>query len=127
MGSDTRLMGWLASRKDEAWRNWRVIPLRMAPVEVQVLGSGTLDVLRVRNVSTTGLGLYVPHGFVGFDLAKQVKLVVTLPGKKPFLTSGVNKHVTESEDEAHHFGLEFMGLEDSHRRALEEYVRSRMG
>ena len=72
MGSDTRLMDWLASRKDEAWRNERVIPLRMAPVEVQVIGSGTLDVLRVRNVSTTGLGLYFPHGFVGFDLAKQV-------------------------------------------------------
>ena len=53
-------MDWLASRKDEAWRNERVIPLRMAPVEVQVIGSGTVDVLRARNVSTTGLGLYVP-------------------------------------------------------------------
>ena len=124
MGSDTRLMGWLASRKDEAWRNERVIPICMAPVEVQFMGSGTLDVLHARNVSATGLGLDVPHEF---DLAKEFELVVTLPGKKPFLTSGVIKHVTESEDEAHHFGLEFTGLEDSHRRALEEYVRSRMG
>lgn len=99
----------------------------MAPVEVQVIGSGNLDVLRARNVSTTGLGLYIPHRFAGFDFAKKVELVVMLPGKQPSLTSSVIEHVTGSEDEAHHFGLEFTGLEDFHRRALDEYVRSRMG
>ena len=120
-------MGWLASRNEETWRKQRVVPLRMAPVEVQVMGRGTLDVLRARNVSTTGLGVHVPHGFDGLDLALEVELVVTLPGYKPFLAMGVVKHVTESGDEPQHFGLEFTALAGSHRRALEQYVRSRMG
>ena len=120
-------MGWLANRNEEAWRKQRVVPLRMAPVEVQVMGCGTLDVFRARNVSTTGLGVYVPHGFEGFDLAKEVELVVTLPGRPPFLAMGAIKHMTRSEDGANHFGLEFTALAGSQRRALEQYVRSRQG
>ena len=119
-------MGWLASRNEETWRKQRVVPLRLAPVEVQVMGRGSLDVLRARNVSTTGLGIFVSHGFEGIDLAQEVELVVTLPGRKPFLAMGVIKHVTESE-EAQHFGVEFTALAGSHRQALEQYVRSRMG
>ena len=120
-------MGWLATRNEENWRKQRVVPLRMAPVEVQVMGRGSLDVLRARNVSTTGLGIFVSHGFEGVDLAEEVELVVTLPGEKPFLAMGVIKHVTESEAGAQHFGLEFTALAGSHRRALEQYVRSRQG
>ena len=37
------------------------------------------------------------------------------------------ERIANLRGEAHHFGLEFTDLEDSHRRALEEYVRSRMG
>lgn len=120
-------MGWLATRNDEMWRNQRVVPLRMAPVEVQVMGRGSIDVLRARNVSTSGLGVFVPHGFDGLDLAEEVELVVTLPGRSPFLAMGVIKHVTEGEGEANHFGLEFTALAGSHRRDLKRYVRSRQG
>ena len=125
--SDTESMGWLAQKNAETWRKQRVEPLRIAPVEVQVMGRGTLDVLRARNVSTTGLGVYVPHGFDGLDLAEEVELIVTLPGHTPFLAMGVIKHVTESEREPNHFGLHFTALADSNQRALEHYVRSRMG
>ncbi len=118
-------MGWLATRNEETWRKQRVVPLRMAPVEVQVMGRGSIDVLRARNVSASGLGVFVPHGFEGLDLAEEVELVVTLPGDRPFLAMGVIKHVTESGDETRHFGLEFTALAGSHRRALEAYVRSR--
>jgi len=120
-------MGWLARRNEETWRRKRVVPLRMAPVEVQVMGRGTLDVLRARNVSTTGLGIYVSHDFEGLDLAEEVELVVTLPGRKPFLALVVVTPATESEDEAHHFGLHFTALAESNRGALEQYVQSRLG
>ncbi|MEM9174277.1 MAG: PilZ domain-containing protein [Myxococcota bacterium] len=120
-------MGWLATRNEETWRKQRVVPLRMAPVEVQVMGRGTLDVLRARNVSTTGLGIFVPHGFEGFDLAEEVELVITLPSRKPFLAMGVIKHVTETDAETCHFGVEFTALAGSNRQALEQYVRSRLG
>lgn len=118
-------MGWLARKSRIELRVQRVIPLRFAPVEIQVMGEGSLDVLRARNVSATGLGVYVPHGFEGFDLSAVVELVVTLPGETPFLARGKIKHVTESEGEARHFGLQFSEIDKQHRRLLERYVKSR--
>ncbi|HPG25127.1 MAG TPA: PilZ domain-containing protein [Myxococcota bacterium] len=121
-------MGWLARRTDhDRLRSERVVPLRFAPVEVQIIGRGSLDVLRARNVSTTGLGVYVPHGFEGFDLAQEVELVVTLPGRRPFLARGVIKHLTASNADTRHFGLEFTELADRDRDGLLRYVRSRLG
>lgn len=121
-------MGWLARRLDEsAARAARAVPLRVAPVEVQVMGRDSLDVLHARNVSATGLGVYVPHGFAGFDLAAEVELVVTLPGGAPFLAKGVIMHVTENPEEARHFGLHFTEIEKRDRAALARYVRSRLG
>ena len=90
------------------------------------MGQDSLDVLLARNVSATGLGVYVPHGFLGFDLSAEVELVVTLPGPTPFLSRGVIKHVTRDEGEARHFGLHFTQIEKAHRSAIEDYVRSRL-
>lgn len=121
-------MGWLARRfEDSPERAERVVPMRVAPVEVQVMGRGSLDVLRARNVSTTGLGVYVPHGFAGFDLAAEVELLVALPATRPFLARGVIKHMTEDGGGAHHFGLRFTQIDDAHRTALARYVKSRRG
>ena len=120
-------MGWFTRRSERSSaRAQRVTPLRVAPVEVQVMGRGSLDVLHARNVSATGLGVYVPHGFAGFDLAAEVELVVTLPRAQPFLSRGVIKHVTDSPDEARHFGLHFTQIKKPHRKAIENYVRNRL-
>lgn len=121
-------MAWLARKTlspDRVARRAR--PLRVAPVEVQVMGRDSLDVLHARNVSETGIGVYVPHGFTGMDLATEVELVVTLPGTSPFLTRGVIVHATRAETETHHFGLEFVDLASPHRRAIARYVKSRLG
>lgn len=121
-------MGWLAQRKTEkaVTHTTRVEPLRSAPVEVQIMGRGSLDVLRARNISATGLGVYVPHGFAGIDLSQEVELVVTLPGVRSFLARGIVRHVTDSADDAHHFGVELTGIADKHREAVLAYVRSRL-
>ena len=63
--------------------------------EIQVMGRGTLDVLHARNVSQTGIGIYVPHDFAGCDLEATVELIITLPHERPFLTHGTIKHQTE--------------------------------
>jgi c-di-GMP-binding flagellar brake protein YcgR len=119
-------MGFFARKSEAAARAARVEPLRSAPVEVQVMGRDSLDVLLARNVSATGLGVYVPHGFLGFDLAAEVELVVTLPRRTPFLARGIIKHVTDDEGEARHFGLHFTQIKKAHRRAIEDYVRTRL-
>lgn len=121
-------MAWLARKDDRSpLRAQRVEPLRFAPVEVQIMGRDSLDVLRARNVSSTGLGVYVPHGFAGFDLAEEVELVITLPAKRPFLAKGIIKHLTEASNDARHFGLQFTHIEKRDQTSLLRYVRSRMG
>ena len=121
-------MAWLARKKphEGVTRTTRVVPLRSAPVEVQIMGRGSLDVLRARNVSATGLGVYVPHGFAGIDLSQEVELVVTLPGVRSFLARGVVRHVTSSAEDARHFGVELTSLADRDRESLLAYVRSRL-
>ncbi len=126
--TDTGRMGWLARKTLDSDRlARRARPLRVAPVEVQVMGRDSLDVLLARNVSETGIGVYVPHGFSGVDLEAEVELVVTLPAVSPFLTRGVIRHTTETEQEGKHFGLEFVELATPHRRAIARYVKTRLG
>jgi hypothetical protein len=107
-------------------RSTRVEPLPDAPVEVQVMGRGSLDVLHARNVSQTGIGVYVPHGFAGCDLAEEVELVITLPGERSFLAGGVIKHRTDGGDEGHHFGLHYTRITPAQIAAIRRYVRSRL-
>ena len=102
----------------------RVTPSQGAPVEVQVMGPGRLDVFNARNVSQTGIGVYVPHGFAGCDLEAEVELVITLPGERSFLARGLIKHHTESGDEGHHFGLVFSEISKEHRAKIRSFIRS---
>ena len=86
--------------------------------------------LHARNVSVTGLGVHVDHGFSGLDFSDDVEMIVKLPGVPPFLALGQIRHVTRSEDSEgegeNHFGLVFTSLSDRHREALLHYVRSRI-
>ncbi len=102
----------------------RVTPRGGAPVEIQVMGPGRLDVLNARNVSQTGIGVYVPHGFSGCDLEAEVELVITLPGERSFLARGLIKHQTESGGEGRHFGLVFTEISQEHRALIRGFVRS---
>lgn len=102
----------------------RVRPLPTAPIEVQIMGAGTLDVLRVRDISATGLGVYVPHRFDGCDIDAEVELVITLPQLRPFLARGVIRHVTATGEPAEYFGVQFTELKDEHRQRIRHYVRT---
>lgn len=88
------------------------------------MGPGRLDVLNARNVSQTGIGVYVPHGFVGCDLEAEVELVITLPGERSFLAHGLIKHKTDGGKEGRHFGLVFTEIAQEHRAAIRDFVRS---
>jgi len=106
--------------------NRRVVPSRVAPVEIHVMGVGSLDVLNARNVSQTGIGVYVHHGFAGCDLDEEVELVITLPGERSFLARGVIKHQTDGGNEGRHFGVHFTEVTRQHRALIRDYVNARL-
>jgi len=110
--------------RPRADRAARACPRADAPVEIQIMGQSSLDVLHARDVSTSGVGVYVSHGFEGFDLAREVDLVITLPGRRPFLAKGHVRHRTW-RDSRWFFGVEFSELAARDRTALDRYVSRR--
>jgi hypothetical protein len=117
----------MAARRAPTARNdraERACPRADAPVEIQIMGEDSLDVLHARDVSTSGLGVYADHEFEGFDLAREVDLVITLPGRRPFLATGYVRHRTR-RDSRWFFGVEFTDLAPRDRAAIDRYVTSR--
>ena len=97
-------------------------PSKREPVEVQIMGENTLDILQARDISTTGLGVFVVHGFEGFDLDGEVELVITLPRTRTFMARGIVRHVTTRSHLERYFGVAFTRIEPRHRAQIHRYV-----
>ena len=92
------------------------------PVEVHIMGERSLDILYARDISLSGLGVRVPHGFRDADLDNEMDLVITLPGVRSFLTRGVVRH-RDNANVSNAFGVEFTGLEPQHRDEIRQFIR----
>ena len=103
----------------------RVQPLESEPVEIQIMGTGTLEVLDASDISFEGIGIRVPHRFLGCELDQEVKLIITLPGVRPFWATGIVRHATGvgSEDR---YGVEFTNIEPRHVVQIMRYVEARL-
>jgi hypothetical protein len=94
-----------------------------APIRVDIMGNGFLDVLNARDISVGGLGICVPHDFVHCDIDREVQLIVTLGRARPFMTKGaIRHHGKNSED--HVFGIEFTALTAEQLEAIETYIQA---
>jgi hypothetical protein len=96
-----------------------------APIRVDIMGNGFLEVLQARDVSLGGLGVSVPHGFAGCDLNGEVQLIVTLGRARPFKVMGVIRHYSKTARD-HVFGLEFVALAPEQVEAIQAYIQACM-
>lgn len=92
------------------------------PVEVHIMGSESLNILRARDISLSGLGVHVPHGFRNADLANELDLVITLPGGRSFLAKGIVRH-RGNDTKPNFFGVEFTALKAVHREEIRNFIR----
>jgi hypothetical protein len=102
----------------------RVQPDPDEPIEVQLMSARFLDIFEARDISVTGVGIFVPYRFEGCHLRSHVDLVITLPGSEPFLAKGRLVHRTKREREF--FGVEFVGLSRESRSEIAGYVERRL-
>ena len=102
----------------------RVRPEASRPIEIQIMGSGFLDILAARDFSLTGVGLWVPHRFAGCDIESEVELVVTLPDAKSLLTMGSIRHRTQLDRVEQLFGVKFTVLSDAQRQVIRNYIEA---
>lgn len=103
----------------------RVKPVPTKPIEVQIMGSDSLDVLRAKDVSVSGIGVRVPHRFAGCDILSEVELVITLPGGRPFIAQGVVRHSRLEGSSSDFFGIEFTSISDDNLDRIRGYVEQR--
>ena len=104
----------------------RVRPEKGRPIEIQIMGTGFLDVLHARDISSSGVGIFVFHGFAGCNLYDDVELVLTLPKQRPFLARGLIRHQTEAGSDSPFFGVEFTEMNDKYRHMINIYVNERI-
>ena len=102
----------------------RVSPALEAPIEVQLMSERFLDIFEARDISVTGVGIFVPYRFEGCHLTSLVDLVITLPDSEPFLAKGRLIHRTKMEREF--FGVEFVDLAPPHTAKVASYVEKRL-
>lgn len=98
----------------------RVRPPPGAQVQVQIMGPNSLDIVNARDISATGIGVWVPHGFEPATLDSEIELVITLPGERPFLACGALRHA--SDRPGAYFGVELTQVADRHRDRIRAYV-----
>ena len=89
------------------------------------MGNGFLEVLRARDVSVGGLGIRVRSDFAGYATDSEVELIITLGRARPFKARGVIRH-RSGAGKTDVFGVEFVGLSEEQRSALEAYVATRL-
>lgn len=85
------------------------------------MGAQSIDVLDARDISATGLAVYVPHRFEGCDVHSEVALIIKLPRTRSFMAKGTVVHLTADERDAN-FGVEFTELADQHRAEIRAYI-----
>jgi PilZ domain len=102
----------------------RVEPLPGEPVEIQIASNGSLDVVHARDLSLSGVGVFLPHCFEGCDIDREVDLVISLPRQSAFLVKGIVKHRTRMDPFPSFFGVEFTGLRKDDLKNLALYIEA---
>jgi len=102
-------------------KSCRVTPPPHAPVKIQIMGQHSLDFTNAKDISITGIGVHVPHGFEACNLESDVELVITLPGKRSFSAVGALRHRSKG-DEQGSFGIEFTQISEASCLLIEMYI-----
>lgn len=115
------------SSKPQGFRNKRnnvrVEPDLGRPIKIDINGENFIDVLNARDISEGGVGISVPHAFVGCSIDKPVQFIIELP--KPFgrmfVVKGVIKHTMQDR-----FGVCFTNIDARSRQWIRDYISYRI-
>ena len=104
-------------------RHIRVKPEKTHPIGVDINGDGFIDMLKAIDISIGGIRSNMPHMFEGCRTNRTISVVISLPtpGCKSFLVDGKIGHIDNKA-----FGIQFLGLEEAHRKMIKTYIASRL-
>lgn len=112
----------------EKRRHVRVNLKKNDPVEIQIMGDMFLEVLFAENISISGVGIEVPHGFKECEMNSVVDLILTLPREQPFKAKGTIRHKKNVAGNFHkgHFGVEFTVISPEGKEKIQQLIQKRL-
>ena len=114
----------LAERIKEKREFIRVETENDYPIEVQIMGDVFLDVLNAKDISTSGVGVYVSHEFKGCNINDEVDLILTLYNETPFKAKGAIIHNNISSKG--YFSIEFTEISPDNKKEIYDYIQIRL-
>ena len=114
-------------QKEEKRKHIRVNIEHDYPLEVQIMGDAFLDVLGTKDISSSGVGVIVPHEFRGLNINKEVDLILTLLNETPFKAKGIIRHKGkyDGNSEKGHFSVKFTNIANKNKKMIDRFVRKR--
>lgn len=107
----------------EKRKHVRVQPQEKEPVEIHLMGTALLDVLKASDISLGGIGVIAPNHFDEWDMNETVEILVALPGDlEDFLARGVIKQIGKKSKETGVYGVQFTEIGPKGKQDLQVYV-----
>lgn len=109
----------IAATAHERRRFIRITPERSAPVRVDINGVDFIETIHAADISESGIGIVVPHGFRGCHVDEPATFVIHLPQpiNKFFRVEGLIRHVRDQS-----FGVRFTNMSDKSRALVRKYI-----
>ncbi len=104
----------------------RAMPKEAEKVTAQFIGQNSGEVLDVRDISTSGIAVFVGAGFMYNNVQNEQQFVIKLPARPSFLVTGFVKHYRTKTDGREHLGIEFRKISDKYKMVIRDYVNTRI-
>jgi CheY-like chemotaxis protein len=109
--------------EDESDRiSTRKVPAKGKAASIEILGFASVHLGLVRDISLTGVGVFIPHFSNDVMASSTIECMLKLPNEAAFSFTGIIKHVGSTHE--FYFGIEFDEITENNRKKLEDYINS---
>ncbi len=102
----------------------RAFPAHDQPVTVQFIGQNSGATMPVRDISETGISVFVSAGFMYASVHEEQQFVIKLPNRPSFLVTGFVRHYRTRTDGKEHLGIEFKKVSAKYKAFMRDYVNT---
>jgi len=100
----------------------RIIPHENFPIHAELPGKQFKEKLLVKDISTGGIGVFIPNEFRGCEIGNEIDIRIYIPNESPFKVRSVIRHTALDDT---YFGAQFLDLDIDQRKKIELYILSR--
>ncbi len=104
----------------------RAFPAHNQPVTVQFIGQNSGAAMPVRDISETGVSVFVSASFMYASVHEEQQFVIKIPNRPSFLVTGFVRHYRTRTDGKEHLGIEFKKISVKYKAFIRDFVNTRI-